>query len=93
MTPPALKRAVLAHDARLDILCCLDPDDPLGPDAISKRVRRDERIVRYHLRILDRFRLVCRTRRYGEVGPTDYVERIAQHPDWVSAAIEAHREK
>lgn len=93
MTPPALRRAVLAHDARLDILCCLDPDDPLGPEVVSKRVERDEGIVRYHLRVLDRFRLVGRKRRYGDVGPTDYVERVEQQPPWVSAAVEAHRGK
>jgi hypothetical protein len=91
VTPPAPRRAVLAHEARLDILCCLEPDDPLGIEAVSKRVRRDSRIVKYHLRILDRFQLVGRKRRCGEVGPTDYVLCIGQHPAWVAEAVEAHR--
>lgn len=92
MTPPAPRRAVLAHEARLDILCCLDPD-PLGVEAVSKRIKRDKRIVKYHLRILDRFQLVTRKRRNGEVEPIGYVLRIAQQPDWVAAAVEAHRGK
>lgn len=92
MRPRSPRRAALAHETRLDILCCLNPDNPLGPAAVSKRVKREEEVVEYHLRILDRFRLVGRKRRRGEVGPTGYVLRVAQHPDWVAAAVEAHRE-
>jgi hypothetical protein len=91
VTPPAPKRTALAHEARLDILCCLDPDDPLGVEAIIKRVKRDERIVRFHLKVLNRFQLVGRERQRGEVGPTEYVLRIAEHPEWVAAPVEAHR--
>ena len=91
MTPRALKRAALAHEVRLDILCCLDPDEPLGTEVVSERIKRDPRLIKYHLRVLDRFRLVGKERRHGEVGPTDYVERIAQHPEWVSDVVEAHR--
>jgi len=93
VTPPAPKWAVLAHDARLDILCCLDPNDPLGVEAVSMHVQRDAQFVKYHLRILDRFQLAARKRRHGEVGPTDYVLRIAQHPDWVVKTVDAHRDK
>lgn len=72
---------MLAHEARLDILRCLDPDDPLGVEAISKRIERDERIVRHHLRILDRFSLVGRKRRRGEVGPTGFLLRVSSIPN------------
>ena len=31
------REAVVRHDARLDILCCLDPDEPMAAEQVSAR--------------------------------------------------------
>jgi hypothetical protein len=93
MTARSPRRAVLAHNARLDILCCLDSEEPLVIQQVGARAGLDDRLTAYHLRILDRFRLAGRKRQLGEAGPTGYVLRLGKQPDWVIKTVEAHRKQ
>jgi DNA-binding transcriptional ArsR family regulator len=81
MTGRSPRRAALAHEARLDILCCLDPEEPLKAEQIGTSTGLDSRLAGYHLRILDRLRFVRRERQRGESGPTSQGNRVPPKRD------------
>jgi predicted transcriptional regulator len=80
---------VVDHDARLDILCCLN-GKPLAVEQVSGRTGLCPPWATYHLRILDRFGLVGR-KRNGERGRVLYAACLDEQPDWVQEAVETHR--
>ena len=82
------RRAVIEHDARLDILCCLK-DGPLSVIQVSDRARQDPRITEHHIEILGTFGVV--RKKDGGNGQLLYVARLDEQPDWVREAVEAHR--
>lgn len=84
------RRAVVEHDARLDILCCLDPVDPMAIAQVSGATGMPPTKAAHHMRILDAFGLVGK-RRDGGHGRVLYVKRLDEHPVWVAEAVEAHR--
>jgi DNA-binding transcriptional ArsR family regulator len=87
---PSPRRAVIEHDARLDILCCLAGGEPLALAQVSGRTGMHPTRATHHMRILDAFGLVGK-RRDGECGQVLYVARLDEHPAWVAEAVEAYR--
>lgn len=85
------REAVVRHDARLDVLCCLDSDEPMATEQISGRTGMEARRTAYHLRVLRAFGLVDTMQKDG-VGPVLYVSRLDQQPGWVADAVNEHRE-
>jgi hypothetical protein len=83
------KRAVVEHDARLDILCCL-AGEPLAVEQVSGRTGRGRTHTRHHMQILDAFGLVG-TKGDVKGGQVVYVGRLDEQPAWVRKAVEAHR--
>ena len=84
------RRAVVEHDARLDILCCLADGGPLAVEQVSGRTGMNPTQTRHHMQILDAFGLVGKSREEG-VGPTLYVARLNENPPWVIRAVNDHR--
>lgn len=85
------REAVVRHDARLDILCCLDSDEPLAAQQIGGRTGMGTHRTAYHLRVLRASGLIGTTQKDG-VGPVPYVSRLDQQPEWVMDAVNEHRE-
>ena len=85
--PP--RRAVVEHDARLDILCCLDPDESMAIAQVSTRTGIHPTLTKHHINILDAFSLVGKKEEEG--GQAFYVARLDEQPDWVREAVETHR--
>lgn len=84
------RRAVVEHDARLDILSCLADEGALAIEQVSGRTGLDPTRTKHHLQILNAFGLVGKTQE-GGVGPTLYVARLQAHPPWVREAVEKHK--
>jgi DNA-binding transcriptional ArsR family regulator len=85
------REAVVRHDARLDILCCLDSDEPLATKQISGRTGMEPPRTAYHLKVLRAFGLIGTTQEDGRC-PVLYVLRLEQQPEWVTDAVNEHRE-
>ncbi len=88
-TTPALG-AIVRHEGRLDVLCCILDGGPLAAVQISARTGQSDRLVDHWLEVLDRFDLV------EKIGALDggeplYVATLDDHPDWVRAAVDGHR--
>lgn len=82
--------AIVKHDRRLDVLCCLLDAGPLGIPQVAARTRAPDRMVHYWVRLLETFNLV------EKVGDPDdrearYRITLDGQPDWVEETIEAHR--
>lgn len=86
--PP--RRAVVEHDARLDILCCLHPSEPMGVAQVSSKTGMGPRLATHHLRILDSFGLVSEAGDTGD-GQALYVTCLRESPAWVTRAVNHHR--
>jgi predicted transcriptional regulator len=82
---------VVEHDARLEILCCLHPTEPMGIAQVSSKTGMQPRCATHHLRILDSFGLVSGTEDV-EGGQALYVTRLKQSPAWVTRAVNRHRQ-
>ena len=89
MSPSALE-AIVKHDGRLDVLCCILDGGPLAVPQLSARTGRSLQAVGHYVKLLESFDLV------GKVGDLDggeplYAATLDEHPDWVREAIEGHR--
>jgi DNA-binding transcriptional ArsR family regulator len=85
------RRAVIEHDARLDILCCLAEGEPLAVEQVSGKAGMHPTRTAHHMRILEAFGLVGKKRK-GRSGQTLYVARLEEHPPWVARAVNDHRQ-
>jgi DNA-binding transcriptional ArsR family regulator len=85
----ALLAGAVAHEVRLDLLCCLDGEEPLTVEAVGARIGKSEITVAYHLKPLVTHRVV--RRRADQRGPVRYEACLDDHPAWVREAVEAHR--
>jgi hypothetical protein len=84
------RRAVIEHDARLSILCCLlSSPEPLDFSQVSAGTGLGSIQVKHHVRILDAFRLVKKQREVDS-GKTRYAAQLDVQPYWVRAAIQVH---
>jgi predicted transcriptional regulator len=86
-----IREAVVRHDARLDILCCLDSNEPMAAEQISGRTGIETHRTAYHLRVLRASGLIGTTQKDGR-GSALYVLRLDQQPEWVANAVDEHRE-
>jgi hypothetical protein len=85
---PSLE-AIVRHDGRLDLLCCLVDGEPLTVPQLSVRTGKSQEIVGYWVKLLNSFDLVKKT---GDVGgELLYEATLDGHPNWVREAIDKHR--
>jgi hypothetical protein len=89
VSSPALE-AVVKHDGRLDVLCCILDGGPLAIPQLSARTGRPLGAVDHYIKLLESFDLVARA---GDLdgGEPLYVATLDDHPDWVREAVEEHR--
>jgi predicted transcriptional regulator len=81
---------VVEHEARLNILSCLDASEPMSIAQVCNKAELHTTQVSHHLRILDSFGLV---KGEGENGQALYVTRLKQNPAWVRRAVNRHRHR
>jgi DNA-binding transcriptional ArsR family regulator len=86
---PSPLEAILNHEGRLDLLCCLLDCEPLAVPQLSARVGRSLSEVGYHIRLLESHDLVEQTGGLDEGNPL-YAATVDRHPEWVREAVEAH---
>lgn len=84
-------RSVVEHDARLDILSCLD-GEPQTVLQVSDRIGRPEKHVTHHMTMLDSFDLVKGAGEAGNRLPL-YVACLKEHPAWMARAVNDHRQR
>jgi hypothetical protein len=88
---PALE-AIVIHDGRLEILCCLLDGGPLGVRQLSARTRGPAPLVGHWIKLLESFDLVAKIADLDGGEPL-YTVTLDDHPDWVRDVIEAHRRR
>jgi DNA-binding transcriptional ArsR family regulator len=82
--------AIVKHDGRLDVLCCLLDGGPLAIAQVAARTNEPGQTVSYWMRLLESFNLV------EKVGDLDgqeplYAVTLEDQPDWIEEAVEEHR--
>jgi predicted transcriptional regulator len=82
--------AIVKHDGRLDVLCCLLDGGPLDVPQVAARINESAQAVRYWMRLLESFSLVEKVADLYGQEPL-YTLTIQDHPDWVREAIDEHR--
>lgn len=90
MSRPPL-RAIVEHEGRLDVMCCLENEGPLGTEQLAAKTGRPRRAIGRYLRLLGTLELVNRVKADG--GATVYELTLDDHPDWVREAVENHRRR
>lgn len=82
--------AIVRHDGRLNVLCCLLDSEPLSVPQLGARIGESSRTMRYWVHLLDSFSLV---QRCGDLqdGELLYGVSLNDHADWVRDAVEGHR--
>jgi len=83
--------AVVRHEGRLDVMCCLDDEGPLGVKQLIARTGKPRVAVDHHLKLLNAIDLVNRIHVDGDA-PL-YELTLDDHPDWVREAVEEHRHR
>lgn len=91
MSSPQLE-AIVKHDGRLALLCCLLDGGPLSVPQLAARTGEPPRSVRYWVSLLDAFSLVDRL---GDLdgGEPLYALTLDDHPEWVREAVERCRQR
>ncbi len=83
-------KAIVRHDGRLDVLCCLIDGAPLAVPQLSAMTGLPTKAVSHFVDLLCSFDLVEKVGSAGGQEPL-YTIALDGHPDWVRAAIEGHR--
>jgi Bacterial regulatory protein, arsR family len=83
-------KAIVRHEGRLDVLCCLVDGAPLAVPQLSAMTGMPESAVSHYVDLLCSFGLAAKVGRADGVEPL-YTTTLDGHPDWVRAAIEGHR--
>lgn len=89
MSPDPLE-AIIRHEGRLEVLCCILDGGPLGAVQVSARTGKPARLVRHWLELLDAFDLV-ETLGALDGGEPLYVVTLDDHPAWVRATVAEHQ--
>jgi Bacterial regulatory protein, arsR family len=89
VSPSALE-AIVRHDGRLDVLCCILDGGPLAVPQLSARTSQSPKAVAHYLRLLESFDLVEKVADLDGGEPL-YVATLDEHADWVREAVEEHR--
>jgi DNA-binding transcriptional ArsR family regulator len=84
-----LPRAIVEHEGRLDLLCCLTSEGPLTVIELSARTRMSELAVGYLLMPLEEYEIIRKTGSRVDQEPR-YEARLDDQPAWVREAVEAH---
>jgi DNA-binding transcriptional ArsR family regulator len=82
--------AVVMHQGRLDVLCCILDGDPLALKQLSAETGNPLNAVGYWVKLLGQAGLVAKTLQ-ADGGETLYEATLDDHPDWVREAVEEHR--
>jgi hypothetical protein len=82
--------AIVMHDGRLDVLCCILDGGPLAVAQLSALTGHPPKLVAHYIRLLESFDLVDRVGDLGG-GESLYVATLEEHADWVREAVEEHR--
>jgi hypothetical protein len=84
--------AIVKHDGRLDVLCCILDGGPLAVPQVSARIGGSPKVVGHWVRLLEVFDLV---EKIGDLdgGEPLYVATLDGHPDWVRREVEQHRRR
>lgn len=90
MSLPALE-AIVKHDGRLDVLCCILDGGPLAVPQLSARTGRSLKAVGHYIKLLEAFDLV---EKCGDLdgGEPLYAATLDEHPGWVLEAVEEHHQ-
>ena len=89
MSSTALE-AIVKHDGRLDVLCCILDGGPLSVAQLSARTGKPVNAVDHWVKLLCTFGLVEKIADLGGEEPL-FAVTLDEHPDWVREAIDAHR--
>lgn len=89
MSTAALE-AIVRHEGRLDVLCCILDGGPLAGPQISARIGKSARLVRHWLEMLDSFDLVEKLAAL-DGGEPFYAVTLDHHPHWVRVTVDGHR--
>jgi hypothetical protein len=86
----AALEAVVNHEGRLDLLCCLLDGAPLSARQLSARIGRGLSVVGHWVKLLEAFDLIGQV---GDRGDAEalYAATLDEQPDWVREAVENHR--
>jgi DNA-binding transcriptional ArsR family regulator len=89
MSPAALE-AIVKHDGRLNVLCCLLDGGPLAIPQVSARIGKPLDAVGHWVKLLESFGLV---EKIGDLGGGEplYAVTLDDQPDWIREAVEEHR--
>jgi DNA-binding transcriptional ArsR family regulator len=82
-------RGLIAHEGRLNLLCCLRDEGPMAVNGLGERTGKSPAAVSYLLAPLDEYGLVRQT---GESinGKPLYEVRLDDQPAWVREAVDEH---
>jgi len=83
-------QAIVRHDGRLDVLCCLVDGAPLALPQLTAMTGMPTAAVSHYVDLLCSFGLVAKVAG-PDGGDSLYTTTLDEHPDWVRAAIEKHR--
>jgi hypothetical protein len=86
---PALE-AIVKHEGRLDVLCCILDGGPLAVPQLSARTGDSPQAVGHNVQLLESFGLVEKIADLDGSEPL-YVATLDKHPRWVWQAVEKHR--
>lgn len=89
MSSSALE-AIVKHDGRLDLLCCILDGGPLSVPQMSARTGGPASAVDHWVKLLGTFGLVEKIADLDGGEPL-YAATLDEHPGWVREAIEEHR--
>jgi predicted transcriptional regulator len=82
--------AIVRHDGRLDVLCCILDSGPLAVPQLSARTGHPTKLVAHYMRLFESFDLVDKL---GDLdgGEPLYAVTLDEHADWVRETVEEHR--
>jgi hypothetical protein len=83
-------QAIVRHDGRLDVLCCLVDGAPLAVPQLSAMTGMPTGAVAHYVDLLCAFGLVAKVA-VTDSGDPLYTTTLDGHPDWIRVAIEEHR--
>ena len=81
--------AIVKHEGRLDVLCCILDGGPLAVPQLSARTGRPLNVTDHYIKLLDIYGLV---EKFADLdgGEPLYAATLDEHPDWVREAVEEH---
>jgi hypothetical protein len=88
----AALRAIIRHEGRLDLLCCILDGGPLSASQLSSRTGKPPAAIKHWIASLESFDLLDVVADPGEGEPL-YVVTLDEQPEWVREAVEEHHRR